>query len=382
MRKKHLLIILSILMSPMFGVTQQTINGSITHDAIQRDYILYVPANYTGNTSVPLIFNFHGYTSNANDQMWYGDFRSIADTAGFILVHPQGTLFQGNTHWNVGGWTLGSTTDDVGFTSDLIDSISANYNIDLSRVYSTGMSNGGFMSFLLACQLSNKIAAIASVTGSMTPQTINGCNPQHSTPILQIHGTVDGTVPYTGDTWTEPIIDAVEYWANFNNCNMTPTITPLPDINTADLSTVEHFVYSGGDNGSTCEHFKVTGGDHTWPGTIFGGAGTNYDINASAEIWKFFSRYDINGLISSTGINPQTPKELELTIFPNPSYSKITIEGNFSEPLTYQINSILGDVVGAGIVSPNNHQIDLTNLPPNIYILSIDNQKLKLLKTE
>ena len=156
---------------PFAGTSQQTITATITHDALQREYILYVPASYTGSNAVPLVFNFHGYTSNATEQMWYGDFRPIADTANFIIVHPNGMLdATGTTHFNV-GWG-GSTIDDVGFTSALLDSISADYNINADRVYSTGMSNGGFMSYQLACQLSDKIAAIASVTGSMSPANI------------------------------------------------------------------------------------------------------------------------------------------------------------------------------------------------------------------
>jgi len=148
----------------MNAVAQQTISDSISHDGMTREYILYVPANYTGTEEVPLLFNFHGYTSNATEQMWYGDFRSIADTAGFIIIHPEGTEDgTGTTHFNV-GWG-GSTVDDVSFTEALIDSISAEYTINQDRIYSTGMSNGGFMSFKLACELSDRIAGIASVTG-------------------------------------------------------------------------------------------------------------------------------------------------------------------------------------------------------------------------
>ena len=100
------------------------------------------------NTSIPLVFCFHGYNSNANTIMNYTNFNYISDTLfGFIVVYPQGTLLQGSTHWNVGGWTLGATTNDVGFISNLLDTISYEYNIDASRVYSTGMSNGGYMSF-------------------------------------------------------------------------------------------------------------------------------------------------------------------------------------------------------------------------------------------
>ena len=167
---------------PICTLSQQTINASITHGGLQRDYILYVPTSYSAATSAPLVFNFHGYTSNANEQMWYGDFRPIADTAGFIIVHPNGTLDNsGTSHWNV-GWG-GSTVDDIGFTESLIDNLSATYNIDNNRIYSTGMSNGGFMSYQLACELSDRIAAIASVTGSMSTNWFNSCSPTIKCPL-------------------------------------------------------------------------------------------------------------------------------------------------------------------------------------------------------
>ena len=183
--------ILLLLLGFTFPISaQQTINGSITHDGIQRDYILYIPEIYDGSTAVPLVLNFHGFGSSASQQMFYGDFRDIADTEGFLLVHPEGTSSIGDQFWNVGfPGNSSSTIDDVGFTEALIDELATLYAIDLDRVYATGMSNGGFMSFLLACQLSEKIAAVASVTGSMTQDTFDDCNAQHPTPVLQIHGT-------------------------------------------------------------------------------------------------------------------------------------------------------------------------------------------------
>ena len=136
---------------------QTTILGSIQSGGLTRDYRLYRPAAYTGNTPVPLIINMHGYTSNSLEQEFYGDFRSIADTANFLIVHPNGTLDnQGNRFWNTFG--TGSTVDDVAFISDLLDALQATYNIDPQRIYSTGMSNGGFMSYTLACELNDRIA--------------------------------------------------------------------------------------------------------------------------------------------------------------------------------------------------------------------------------
>ena len=288
---------------PLFITAQQTINKSITHDGLERDYIIHVPASYNSNTPIPLVFCFHGYGGDASSIMSYTNFNYISDTANFIVVFPQGTLFQGTTHWNVGGWTLGSSTNDIDFIDNLLDSISYGYNIDASRVYSTGMSNGGYMSFLLACQMSDKIAAIASVTGSMTPQTYNSCNPQHPTPVLQIHGTNDQVVPYLGDpSWTISINSVLEYWIDYNNCNTFSETTAITDINTSDGSNVERKRWEDGNNSVVTEHLKVYNGGHDWIG-VWG----NMDTHASAEVWKFFSKYNMNGLIeASTSIEDKT----------------------------------------------------------------------------
>jgi polyhydroxybutyrate depolymerase len=369
--------ILLLLIGFSFPISaQQTIDGSIMHDGIQRDYILYIPAIYDGNTDVPLVLNFHGFGSNANEQMQYGDFRDIADTEGFLLVHPEGTLLNGEQHWNVGNFTIGSTADDVGFTEALIDQLANLYAINLDKVYATGMSNGGYMSFLLACQLSEKIAAIASVTGSMTPVTYNACNTQHPTPILQIHGTSDSVVPYDGGTWTRSIEDVISYWVNYNNCDANPTITVFPNADPLDGSTVDHFVYSGGDDGVTTEHMKVIGGGHTWPGSAFNFPGTNYDINASMEIWHFFSRFDINGTLSVNEFDNR-----QVIIYPNPTNSTINLSLNFSEELNYELFSSLGKLLIIGTIKTNNQEIDLSNLSPNMYYLKLGNQVFKILKS-
>ena len=280
----------------------------------------------------------------------------------------------------MGGWTIGSTADDVGFVSNMLDTISNAYNIDQDRIYSTGMSNGGYMSFLLSCQLSNRIAAIASVTGSMTPQTYDNCDPKHPTPILQIHGTSDGTVPYNGDpSWTESIDDVMEYWVNFNNCSSSPYVIDIPDINTSDGSTVEYIVYGEGDHCVTTEHFKVYGGDHDWPG-VWG----NMDIDASAEIWKFFAQYDINGLIgcSTSEISEAADERNELHVFPNPAAQSITIMMDMSGHLDYSIYSLNGEQVLFGKVDSNHRTINISKLNPNMYVLKVGDQTTKVMKTE
>lgn len=367
-------IFLLVFLIQGISFAQQTITSTIQHDGGTREYILYVPAAYTGVEPFPLVFNFHGFGSNATEQMWYGDFRAIADTANFLIVHPLGTLFNNTPHFNVGGFTLGSTTDDVGFTAALIDSLSATYSIDPDRIYATGMSNGGFMSFLLACQLSDRFAAIASVTGSMTPETFIACDPQHPTPILQIHGTTDPVVPYAGAQWTKSIQSVLDYWVEINACGPVPTISKLPDTAPGDGSTVEHIVYSGGKKASTVEHFKVTGGGHTWPGTIFGSSGTNQDFKASLEIWRFFSRYSKAELSAPTSLQPEPDPSHLVVIAPNPARDQLRLTNLPDERLIYQLMTLTGTVLQSGIVQPETDQIDLTSIQTGHYFLRIGGQ--------
>ena len=370
---------LCAILLPQISLGQQTINGTILHDGLQREYILYIPDSYSPNESTPLLFNFHGYQSNAFEQMNYGDFRPIADTANFLIVHPMGTVDAlGNTHWNVGWGT--STTDDLGFASALIDSLVIDYNIDTDRIYSTGMSNGGFMSYLLACELSNRIAAIASVTGSMNVGQFESCSCEHPMAIMEIHGTIDASVPYYGSYLFEPIEDVVNYWVEFNNCDIDPQVTDMPDIDPTDGSTVKHYLYSGGDQGIEVEHYKVINGTHTWPGSQYDIGGTNYDINASTEVWKFLSKYDINGLINETALNKIKKPKLSVIISPNPCYSSVSIDGNFSYPVEYQIISTLGKIFQRGVLLSNHQSLYLTALPPDIYFIKIGDSAYRVLK--
>jgi len=373
---KYTTVILLIVGFVFSSSAQQTINASITHDGIERDYIIYVPEIYDGSTSVPLVLNFHGFGSSASQQMFYGDFRDIADTEGFLLVHPEGTTFIGNQFWNVGFPGISSTIDDVGFTEALIDELATLYTIDLDRVYATGMSNGGFMSFLLACQLSEKIAAVASVTGSMTQDTFDDCNAQLPTPVLQIHGTEDDVVLYNENNLSLPIPDVISYWVDHNNCETTPTTTTLPDVDVSDGSTIEYSVYEDGDNGITTEHMKVIGGGHTWPGSVLNTAGTNQDIDASMEIWLFFSRYDINGLLSTDDYENR-----HVSIYPNPTQSKINLSLNYSKEVHYKLFSPLGKQLMTGTIASGNEEIDISHLPSNVYFLKVGNQFHKVLKT-
>ncbi|NOR87212.1 MAG: T9SS type A sorting domain-containing protein [Bacteroidales bacterium] len=366
---------------PILSLGQQTINASIIHDGIQRDYILYIPNSYYSDFPTPLVFNFHGYGSTAFEQMIYGDFRSISDTAGFILVHPMGTVDDlGNTHWNVGWGSSG--VDDIGFTSALIDSLSLDYNIDEEKIYSTGMSNGGFMSYTLACALSNRIAAIASVTGSMTVGQPYTCDCQHPMPIMEIHGTADVTVPYDGSYLFVAIEDVLNYWNDFNNTNNDPIITELPDIDPNDGCTAEHYLWISGDNNVEVEHYKIINGEHTWPGSAYDIGVTNHDMSASVEIWKFFSKYDINGMINPTALETLAETGSKIKIYPNPCHSLLNIEVKQSKPSNYQIYSMLGKLLLEGKVDGLQQEIDLSSLAPQIYYLKIGDETFQLIKSD
>ena len=125
---------------------------SISHDGLSREYVLHVPDSYNGNDSVPLVLNLHGGSGTATGQRYLSEMDQVADSAGFIVVYPQGSFVNGYSYWNSMIATEGSkgTADDVGFIASLIDEISSNYNIDLNKVYACGFSNGGDMAISLA----------------------------------------------------------------------------------------------------------------------------------------------------------------------------------------------------------------------------------------
>lgn len=351
---RQVLLILLIGGMQSICLAQQTIVDTMFHDGVQRSFILYVPASYTGTDSVPLIFSFHGFGGNAADQMEDYDFRPIADTAGFLVAYPQGLAAgPGVTTWNIGSDTSG--TDDIGFTAAMIDSIGEMFLVNRDRVYATGMSMGGFYSIHLAGRLSEQIAAIASVSGTMTQGTLAASSPVHPTPFLQIHGTSDPLVPYQGNPLYLSVEEVLDYWIGYNQCDIIPVTTQLADLDATDGSTVEHLIYENGNQGVTVEHLKITGGGHSWPGGTDGRPGTNRDIHASEEIWKFFSRYDINGLIDATvGIESDNNllSEPFTRVFPNPFSTQTTISFTLAQP--EQVSLKMYDMTGRWVATLAN----------------------------
>jgi len=377
--KKLLLSI--ILVSTLFSIkSQTTIIDSIFVGGVYRNYRLYVPAIYTGATARPLILNLHGYTSSANAQQLYSNFMPIADTANFLMVFPNGTKDGSNQpFWNAGISSV--LVNDIAFLSALIDSLDLTYNINLNRVYSTGMSNGGFMSHTLACELSNRITTIASVTGSIfTTQFGTNCNPTRPVPVMQIHGTNDPTVPYAGSSTMMPIDSVVKYWVTKNNCNPVATFSNVPNTSVTDGCTAEHYRYLNGTSASSVELYKIIGGTHTWPGFPFGGVGTNLDINASKEIWRFFNKYSLSTL---TTVNESEQLKNILKVYPNPANSVL----NFNLENESSVSIIISDVLGKVVLSQTTqtNSISVENLTPSIYFLTVKTEsgaeaKVKFIK--
>ena len=184
-------------------------------------------------------------------------------------------------------------------------------------------------------------------------------------PVMQIHGTADPTVSYTGGGGSVAIEAMVAHWVQFNNCNPTPTITAVPDIDPYDGCTATHYVYSGGDSGSTVEFFKITDGGHTWPGAVIKTGVTNRDIKASVEIWRFFSQYRLSEL--HTGI-----EALEAPLFslsPNPSSDifHLKFEGHAERTITV-LNAMAQEIL---TMRSSADQLELPVNAPGLYWITV-----------
>lgn len=358
----------------VFIRSQTTINGSFVHGGITRTYSFYVPASYTPGTAVPLVIGLHGLSSSGSNFAQHRNFRPIADTANFIVAHPDGSMLFGVRYWNYG--ITGSSPDDVGFIEALIDTISAHYSINPNRIYSVGMSNGSFLSYYLACR-SDRFAAVGGVTGSMSTSMYNSCVPAYPTPVIHVHGTSDPTNPYNGTSSMTSIEDLIEFWVNQNNCNITPQVTAVPNTNTSDGATAERYLYTGGINGHTVEHFKVTGGEHTWPGSPMPGSSdvTCMDFDARVEIWRFFSQYERG--VSTSAAN--FPKQEWLRMYPNPAKDFLNFDAGEHAINSMVIMDMKGRVLKK-LSGPNIQQVDISMLKAGNYTVAISGQDFHIVK--
>ncbi len=373
--KNYLLAAIIFTTSVVYSQTGTTISGSFMSGGVTRTYTYYVPAKYyTANRAVPMIFNIHGWTGSSAKQENYADFREIADTANFIIVHPQALPSGGYNSWNTTE-TFGPTAADKVYLMSLYDTILSNYNIDRKRIYSTGFSQGGFMSYDFACFYSTRFAAIASVSAGISTTHRAICNPQHPMPVMEIHGTADQLATYTGSSGSLSVDSVIKYWVNFNGCNPAFHYDTLPNINTTDSSHVEHYVYTGGGQGSTVELYKVINGGHQWPSDtataiIYGIGNRNMDFRASKEIWRFFSKYQ---LATIDGIDEYATNSNDVLIYPNPSNGVFQVDVKNNQNVIIKIVNVLGETVLEKKISDAFGNIDLSNAAAGVYFYQAGN---------
>jgi polyhydroxybutyrate depolymerase len=274
---------------------------SLRVGGLKRTYHVQVPAGHDPTKPAPVVLALHGATMNGPLMAWFSGLNHKADEAGFLAVYPNGTGSRWSFFWNAGnccGAAVQTRVDDVAFIRALLDDLAGAYRVDLRRVFVTGMSNGAMMAYRLASELSDRVAAIAAVAGTMATQ---GCQPQRPLSVLHFHGTQDEYVPFTGGKGSKSItgVDhhsvehSIRAWVKANGCREEPTTETLPD-KAKDSTTVTILTYGGGRDGAEVVLVVIEGGGHTWPGRepgtkVLGRATRN--VSANDMMWDFFEKH-------------------------------------------------------------------------------------------
>ena len=270
----------------------------ITSSGIERSYLVHEPEELH-RTNLPVVLVFHGGLGKPRGIAWMTHMNEIADREHFIAVYPEGL----DNHWNDGRETVRNKVNDVQFISDMLDRLDHDFHIDTHRIYAAGISNGGMFSQRLACELSDRIAAVASVAGTM-PQAIRpDCKPAQPISILIMHGTTDPLVPYNGGEVRAhgryglggtviSVADTVRFWVEHDGCTPAP-VSSSQDKDPDDGTSLKIDVYSHGKDNSEVTLYTIVNGGHTWPGGFqyapqFFIGKTSKEINASETIWNFF----------------------------------------------------------------------------------------------
>jgi polyhydroxybutyrate depolymerase len=270
-----------------------------------RTYLVHIPAAYTGATPAPLVLAFHGGATDAAVMLRFCGLNDKADQAGFIVAYPNGT---GETKklltWNAGnccGYAKRNNVDDVAFVRAVLDDMDKAVRIDAKRVYATGMSNGAMMCYRLAAELSDHIAAIAPVAGTMG---VDGPAPGQPVPVLHFHGSEDQFVPIGGgqgprslsQTDFASVDETIRAWVKIDGCRQEPVVTKIGTKDANGL-TVVRSVYPAGPSGAEVVLYTIQGGGHTWPGQVprmaMLGKSTTV-ISANDLMWEFFQKHPMN----------------------------------------------------------------------------------------
>jgi len=335
---KHLSLLLFAFLAGILAQAQSTVTGNLTVDGRNRSYRLRIPPAASSGEPLPLIVSLHGFALSATSQESSSAMNAIADTAGFYVVYPNGTAVA----FFLQGWNddlSGGGVDDVAFIDALITELGNTRNVDTSRVFATGFSNGGGMSVVLACALSGRIKAIAPVAAAINPDNAPLCSPAVFRPLLQIHGTADLIVPYTGAPATifypatAPAEAFFRAWVSRDAC-AAPIISNVPNSGALDFSTVTKASLSSCASGQAYEFYRVVGGDHSIPGP----GGQNKDLYSSAAIWTFFRRQGGAALRLSNpdaGQEPLAEQTLKAaSLWPNPASDAVLLQTQTEGPWT------------------------------------------------
>ena len=369
-------IIFSLLMSFMtlFTIEIKAQYTDFEHDGITRQYIYYEPE--TLNQQMPLVIVMHGYTGDANSIKNYSEMNDFADQYGFAVCYPRGTVDGGgNRFWNVGyAFHQNETVDDVGYLTQLTQYLQQTNGLNPDYTFATGMSNGGEMCYMLACQAYDTFKAVAPVAGMILQDILDDCDAAPAIPVFEIHGSQDGVTPLAGDPdnndgWGSypSIADTIDYFVEKNGCT-TLVEGSVPDTDTSDGSFIVSEKYIYGVNQNEVWYYKVVGGGHDWPGS-----GGNMDIEAGEQAWLFFQNYIDNNIVvldldAAISVNVPETNCGDTIITPSVSLTNFGLNNITVAQMTWQIND--GDIQTInfnGTLSQNQTQtftldpIDLTD---------------------
>jgi len=280
----------------------RTVERTIQHADRERTFLLHVPAELPAAKPAPLVIALHGLSMDGESMEALTGFSELADKQGFLVAYPDGLgrMWRFWERHELGLQVRRETgyVDDVGFIAAVIDALVAEQLVDSQRVYVTGLSNGAYMSNRLAISLSDRIAAIAPVAGTMSP-ALADLRPSRPMPVLYIHGTDDHIVGFDGaDGFTRrkaslSAAELVEWWADHNGCAPADPAKALSDA-ADDGCVVKQCVHTC-EKGAPVVFYAVEQGGHTWPDGSFQPerllGPVCRDFNASAAIWEFCSQY-------------------------------------------------------------------------------------------
>jgi polyhydroxybutyrate depolymerase len=269
--------------------------GTLVSSGQKREYLLYVPKSYDRTKPTPLVISLHTSMSWPSSLMAISRWNRAADESGFIVVYPEGTGF-GPKSWEMAGSETPSQMPDVIFISRLIDTLEASYNIDRTRIYANGMSNGGGMAFVLSCTLSDRIAAVGLVSAGLDPGW-DWCADHRPVPVIAFHGSADPVCPYNGGYsklagGTFPSVPGfMAAWSRRNRCGANPTESAL-------AGGVTRSAYTGCADGADVVLYTIKGEGHQWPGGrrvraewMLGRYSRG--IDATRQMWAFFRAHPL-----------------------------------------------------------------------------------------